>query len=69
MIFSLNNTDKLYRGKSTRKLFPEKLNYERLVSPQNKKLFPLMTNQETVFRPNTSFSKPVVRIDVFRLFI
>lgn len=67
MIFSLNNTDKLYRGKSTKKLFPEKLNYERLISPQNKKLFPLMTNQETNNKADTSSSKPVVRIDVFCL--
>jgi hypothetical protein len=63
MIFSIKNTDKLYRGKSTRRLFPEKQNYERLTSPQNKKLFPTYLNQESNSRPQPP-DKAIVRIDV-----
>lgn len=66
MIFTMKSQDKLYRGKSARKLFPERANYERLTSPQNKKLFPIYINQESQNR-QPQVEKPVVRIDVYLL--
>jgi len=72
MIFTLNSNSrsKLYRGNSTKKLFPEKQIYERITSPQHKKLFPELINLETLNKnKNSEISRPVVRIDVtFTLF-
>lgn len=67
MIFTGNNNakNKLYRGKSTKKLFTEKINlpYGRVMSPQNKKLFPHVSHQKFTIQDIKS-SKTFVKIDV-----
>ena len=62
MIFTSKNTEKLYRGKSSKRLFHEKKDYERLTSPQNKKLFSQKRCQESNNRP-LPMEKTVVKID------
>ena len=70
MIFALNSSakDKIYRGKSTKKLFPEKQNFERVVSPQHKKLFPEFICLETRNKQKLLITRPVVKINVYFIF-
>ena len=67
MIFSSKSTtnDKIYRGKSSKKLFPEKQNLLRIVSPQHKKLFPEYISLETRNKEKVISSRPVVKINVY----